>query len=186
VRWLRPGVALACLWTAASCDGGDDEEDGGAAGEQAVAYLILDRDGDAIVGFRDLVPVTVDADGLDPVERIRVALLASAEPADAFLDEGADPPLAPEAVPEVTLRGDLVVLDYSSEAASDELGSWGTSSGGTALNAIAGMVFENAPDVQRIEQRVDGSCVEFTERMQGVGCHHDTRDRWQRYRAMAP
>lgn len=111
---------------------------------------------------------------------------ASTQPPDAVLATGARPTLRQAAVPAVTVDGSLVVLDYSSEHASEELGIWSTSSGSTAMNAIIGMVFENAPGAQTVEQRLDGSCAQFTETMQGSGCQQDTRERWEQYKTMAP
>lgn len=188
VPGLRATAVAVLPLVAASCDlnDADDTATSDDGSMEALAYVIDDRDGDALIEFRDLVPLAVAVEGDDPAERIRAALVASAQPTDEVLSTGARPALAPAAVPDVTVDGDVVILDYSSQRASEELAVWGTSSGSTALNAIVGMVFENAPEAQRLEQRLDGSCTDFTETMQGSGCQRDTRNRWQRYRTMAP
>jgi hypothetical protein len=123
----------------------------------------------------------VTADDLGPSDRVLAALHAAAAPPQGPLAGDGSPPLAPEAIPDVDLVGGTIILDWSSTEANDELGAWSTSSGSTGLNAIAGMVFANAPEVDTIEHRLDGSCARFTEAMQGSGCNRDTRARWEAF-----
>lgn len=147
---------------------------------RSVAYVIRDSDENGTVDFPDLVPLVVGTARDEPTERIRSALIGSTEVPAALLTEGARP------VPTISVEGALVVLDFSSEHAAEELAIWSTSAGSTALNAILGMVFENAPDAQVVEHHLDGSCTAFTETMQGAGCQQNTRDRWAQYKVMTP
>lgn len=133
--------------------------------------------------FNQLVEQRADADPADIAERIMAALRAAATPSDEQLAAGVRAALSLQALPAVTVDGSLAILDWDPDAARRELGIWGTSTGSTGLNPIVGMVFENAPAVQEIEHRLAGSCERFTDNMQGVGCQHDTRSRWEAYKA---
>lgn len=168
---------------------GDDEPAPGAdtpttvAGEGLTVYFIGPEAADVdLLRYEHLVAVKLDG-GVDGVaEGISEALHAAAQPTDQQRADGLVAPLSLAAVPGVLVEGDTVILDWSSTDADVELARWGTSSGSSGINAIVGMVFDNAPQVQAIESRVDGSCETFTVMMQGSGCGRDRRTRWEQYK----
>lgn len=190
VRMSRTGrllLLVAVALIAAAC--GDDEPASVAVGPTTVpnegltVYFVGPAAADVdVVRYEHLVEVRVDGAVDGVAERIRAALLAAAQPTAQQRTDGLIAPLSVAAVPGVIVESDTVILDWSSTAAPDELAAWGTSSGSSSINAIVGMVFDNASEVRAIESRVDGSCEAFTLMMQGSGCGRDLRTRWEQYK----
>lgn len=143
-------------------------------GEGIGVVLRVGEDGrdDGIITHDDLVRTTFATDAVG-AERVRAALEASADGAPTTV-------LSPSAVPDVSIDGGTLVLDWSSEDAAPELGIWSTSSGSQALWPIFGMVFTNT-DVDRLENRIDGSCEAWGERMQIGRCLQTTRAQWDAF-----
>lgn len=168
---------------------GDDEPDPVADGPTTAAregltvYFVGPAAADAdVLRYEHLVSVTLDREVGDVAEGIRAALHAAAEPTDEQRSDGLLAPLSAAAVPAVIVDGDTAILEWSSTRAAAELAAWATSSGSSGMNAIVGMVFDNAPEVRAIESRIDGSCETFTLMMQGSGCDRDLRTRWEKYK----
>lgn len=147
-----------------------------AAQQEAVVYAFGDKS--IIEHYDDLKPVTVRVDSsFGRSERLAAVLNASTN-----VEGNARPALTSSAIPAVSVDGSVVVLNWDSEAASSELAIWSTSSGSTGLNLVLGMMFDNDPEVEVVEMRMDGSCQLFTETMQGAGCQTFSRERWTQFR----
>jgi hypothetical protein len=147
-----------------------------------VYFIDTTPEGPAQVAYSDLVSVRLNEEATGSAERIAAALEAASRPTDEQESAGIVGALFPEAVPTVTIDGSVAILDWRWTDAQPNFGIWSTSSGSTGLNPIFGMVYENAPEVQSIENRIDGSCERYTEVMQGVGCSLDQRSRWEGYK----